>query len=49
MPFFALWAHKDAGMGIEYIGLLLGCYAVGERRRHIACRRARPGRGRAAA
>jgi len=30
MPFFALWAHKDAGIAIEYIGLLLGCYAGGE-------------------
>ncbi|HEX4410084.1 MAG TPA: MFS transporter [Xanthobacteraceae bacterium] len=30
MPFFALWAHNDAGIPIEYIGLLLGCYAAGE-------------------
>src|SRR6204780_369551 len=30
MPFFALWAHKDAGIPVEYIGLLLGCYAGGE-------------------
>ena len=30
MPFFALWAHNDAGIPIEYIGLLLGCYAGGE-------------------
>jgi MFS family permease len=30
MPFFALWAHKDAGIPIEYVGLLLGCYAGGE-------------------
>jgi DHA1 family tetracycline resistance protein-like MFS transporter len=30
MPFFALWAHRDAGIPIEYIGLLLGCYAGGE-------------------
>ena len=30
MPFFALWAHQDAGIPIEYIGLLLGCYAGGE-------------------
>ena len=30
MPFFALWAHKDAGIKIEFIGLLLGCYAGGE-------------------
>jgi MFS family permease len=30
MPFFALWAHRDAGIPTEYIGLLLGCYAGGE-------------------
>jgi MFS transporter, DHA1 family, tetracycline resistance protein len=30
MPFFALWAHKEAGIRIEFIGLLLGCYAGGE-------------------
>jgi MFS family permease len=30
MPFFALWAHKDAGIAIAFIGLLLGCYAGGE-------------------
>jgi len=30
MPFFALWAHKDAGIPIAFIGLLLGCYAGGE-------------------
>jgi DHA1 family tetracycline resistance protein-like MFS transporter len=30
MPFFALWAHRDAGIPIAYIGLLLGCYAGGE-------------------
>src|SRR6201996_1198396 len=30
MPFFALWAHKVAGIPIAYIGLLLGCYAGGE-------------------
>jgi DHA1 family tetracycline resistance protein-like MFS transporter len=30
MPFFALWAHKDAGIPIAWIGLLLGCYAGGE-------------------
>jgi MFS family permease len=30
MPFFALWAHKVAGIEIEFIGLLLGCYAGGE-------------------
>ena len=30
MPFFALWAQRDAGVSTEYIGLLLGCYAGGE-------------------
>jgi MFS transporter, DHA1 family, tetracycline resistance protein len=30
MPFFALWAHKDAGIPIQLLGLLLGCYAGGE-------------------
>jgi DHA1 family tetracycline resistance protein-like MFS transporter len=30
MPFFPLWAHNDVGIPIEYIGLLLGCYAGGE-------------------
>jgi MFS transporter, DHA1 family, tetracycline resistance protein len=30
MPFFPLWARNDAGIPIEYIGLLLGCYAGGE-------------------
>jgi MFS transporter, DHA1 family, tetracycline resistance protein len=30
MPFFALWAHKIANIPIEFIGLLLGCYAGGE-------------------
>jgi MFS family permease len=30
MPFFALWAYKVAGIRIEFIGLLLGCYAGGE-------------------
>jgi MFS family permease len=30
MPFFALWAHKIAGIPIEFVGLLLGCYAGGE-------------------
>jgi DHA1 family tetracycline resistance protein-like MFS transporter len=30
MPFFALWAHKVAGIPIEFIGLLLGCYVGGE-------------------
>ena len=30
VPFFALWAQKDAGIPTEYIGLLFGCYAGGE-------------------
>ncbi len=30
MPFFALWAYKVASIRIEFIGLLLGCYAGGE-------------------
>ena len=30
MPFFPLWARNDVGIPIEYIGLLLGCYAGGE-------------------
>ena len=30
MPFFALWAQNDANIPVEYIGLLLGCYAGGE-------------------
>ena len=30
MPFFALWAQQNAGIAIEYIGVLLGCYAGGE-------------------
>jgi MFS transporter, DHA1 family, tetracycline resistance protein len=30
MPFFPLWARNEAGIPIEYIGLLLGCYAGGE-------------------
>ena len=30
MPFFPLWARNDAGIRVEYIGLLLGCYAGGE-------------------
>ena len=30
MPFFPLWARNDAGIPVEYIGLLLGCYASGE-------------------
>jgi MFS family permease len=30
MPFFALWAQQTAGVPVEYIGLLLGCYAGGE-------------------
>jgi MFS family permease len=30
MPFFPLWARNDAGIPVQYIGLLLGCYAAGE-------------------
>ncbi len=30
MPFFALWAHRVAGIPIQFIGLLLGSYAGGE-------------------
>ena len=30
MPFFALWAQQNAGIAVEYIGVLLGCYAGGE-------------------
>lgn len=30
LPFFALWARKDAGIPTGYIGLLLACYAGGE-------------------
>jgi MFS family permease len=30
MPFFALWAQREAGVPVGYIGLLLGCYAGGE-------------------
>ncbi|HEX4042763.1 MAG TPA: MFS transporter [Xanthobacteraceae bacterium] len=30
MPFFPLWARNDAGIPVQYIGLLLGCYAGGE-------------------
>ena len=30
MPFFPLWARNDVGIPVEYIGLLLGCYAGGE-------------------
>jgi MFS transporter, DHA1 family, tetracycline resistance protein len=30
MPFFPLWARNDAHIPVEYIGLLLGCYAGGE-------------------
>jgi DHA1 family tetracycline resistance protein-like MFS transporter len=30
MPFFALWAQREAGVPTAYIGLLLGCYAGGE-------------------
>lgn len=30
MPFFALWAQQNAGVAVEFIGVLLGCYAGGE-------------------
>jgi MFS family permease len=30
MPFFALWALKVAGVELQWIGVLLGCYAGGE-------------------
>jgi MFS family permease len=30
MPFFALWALKIAGVEVQWIGALLGCYAGGE-------------------
>jgi MFS transporter, DHA1 family, tetracycline resistance protein len=30
MPFFPLWARNDAHVPVEYIGLLLACYAGGE-------------------
>ncbi|BBB62615.1 hypothetical protein UNDKW_4342 [Undibacterium sp. KW1] len=30
MPFFALWAEKDAGISASRIGLLLACYSGGE-------------------
>jgi DHA1 family tetracycline resistance protein-like MFS transporter len=30
MPFFALWAQREAGVPTGLIGLLLGCYAGGE-------------------
>lgn len=30
MPFFALWAQTEGHVPIEYIGLLLACYAGGE-------------------
>src|SRR5665213_294550 len=30
MPFFALWALKVAGVEVQWIGALLGCYAGGE-------------------
>ena len=30
MPFFALWARSVAGVPVEFIGLLLACYAAGE-------------------
>ncbi len=30
MPFFALWAHDEAGVPVAYVGFLLACYAGGE-------------------
>lgn len=30
MPFFALWAEKEAGISASHIGLLLACYSGGE-------------------
>jgi len=30
LPFFALWAQKDAGVPVAWIGMLFGCYAGGE-------------------
>ena len=30
LPFFALWAQKDAGVPTAWIGVLFGCYAGGE-------------------
>ncbi|WP_288587046.1 MFS transporter [uncultured Methylobacterium sp.] len=30
LPFFALWAVRDAGVPVAVVGLLLGCYAGGE-------------------
>jgi predicted MFS family arabinose efflux permease len=30
LPFFALWAQKDAGIPVGWIGALFGCYAGGE-------------------
>jgi MFS family permease len=30
VPFFAIWAHNVAGIPVEWIGVLLGCYAAGE-------------------
>jgi DHA1 family tetracycline resistance protein-like MFS transporter len=30
MPFFALWARSEGGMPVEFVGLLLACYAAGE-------------------
>jgi MFS family permease len=30
LPFFALWAQKDAGVPVAWIGVLFGCYAGGE-------------------
>ncbi|MGI3901850.1 MAG: MFS transporter [Janthinobacterium lividum] len=30
MPFFAIWAVREAGVPVAAVGLLLGCYAAGE-------------------
>ena len=30
MPFFALWARTEGGVPVEFVGLLLACYAAGE-------------------
>jgi MFS transporter, DHA1 family, tetracycline resistance protein len=30
VPFFAIWAHNVACIPVEWIGVLLGCYAAGE-------------------
>ena len=30
LPFFALWARGEGGVPVEFVGLLLACYAGGE-------------------